>query len=49
MGLSLFGVWMFLGVRDSRQNEKKRKKGRTRRKKKEGTNGPDPLALRFDE
>jgi hypothetical protein len=31
-GLSLFGNCLFLGVRDSRQNEKKRKKGRARKK-----------------
>jgi hypothetical protein len=43
-GLSVFGVCLFLGVRDSRQNEKKSKKGRAR-KKKEGTNGPDPLMI----
>jgi hypothetical protein len=31
-GLSLFGICLFLGVRDSRQIKKKRKKGRARKK-----------------
>ncbi len=38
-------LWVALGVRDSRQNEKKRKKGRAKKKKMEGMNGPDPLLV----
>jgi hypothetical protein len=42
-GLSLFGVCLFLGVRNSRQNKKIGKGARQKKNKMEGTNGPDPL------
>ena len=40
----MFGVSLFFGVRDSRQNKKK-EKVHARIKKMEGTNGPDPLVI----
>jgi len=43
-GLSLFGVCLFLGVRNSPQNKKNRKKG-ARKKIMEGMDGPDPLTM----